>query len=302
MGFDLYRTDDDIKELWNVFSDIIYPLCCSYIPDTLSADEALVKVFIDVMKHEKDFENTDEAKKWLILRTDYVCNHMLRQWWTSDSNYLILNNGDFFEEQDIDNYEEADTVENLECTSINDSLNTSITINNKYPFECETVEITRDMKNIIKLPEKYKLIAYLYFHERLSTKDIADYMNLSQQHVRSRLHDAKVLLNCQKSITEYRSIYKDAYDKINLSADKKNYLLELLIAKAHDEEFYSNIIPEEEQTDDEYTNTFRLSDDFDDRAESIALLKANFPKLIPGVLCLIAVIVISIMYFLKNPM
>lgn len=267
MGFDLYRTDDDIKELWNDFSDVIYPLCCSYMPDTLSADEALVKVFIDVMKHEKDFENTDEAKKWLILQTDYVCNNMLRQWWTTDSNYLIL-------EPDID----------------------------KYPFVDESVEITSDMKNIIRLSEKHKLIIYLYCHEGFSTKEIADYINLSQQLVRSRLHDAKLLLSDKQSFESGSNIYINAYDKVTLSEDKKNYLLELAIAKAHDEEFYSNIIPDEEQTDDDYTDTFRLSDDFDDRAESLALLKANFPKLIPGILCLIAVIVISIMYFLKNPM
>lgn len=265
MGFDLYRTDDDIKELWNCFSDMIYPLCCSYMPDTLSADEALIKVFIDAMKHEKDFENDDEAKKWLILRTDYVCCNMLRQWWTSDSSYLVL-------EPDI----------------------------NKYPFVNESVEITSEMKNIIKLPEKYKLIIYLYCHEGLSTKEIADYMKLSQQPVRSRLHDAKMLLNSQKSIQENRIIYKDAYDKIILSEDKKNYLLPLVINKALDEEYQSHIIPKDEE--DIYLNNMILSDDYDDKAESIAILKANLPKLVPGAICSIAIIVIMIMYFLKNPM
>lgn len=299
MGFVLYRTDDDIKELWNDFSDVIYPLCCSYMPDALSADEALVKVFIDAMKHEKDFENDDEAKKWLILRTDYVCKNMFRQWWTSDSNYLILDNGEFFEADNFDTHEESDTDDNHDDSSIDDSFNTDEGIN-KYPFVNESVDITSEMKSIIKLPDKYKLIIYLYFHEALSTKEISDYINLSQQLVRSRLHDAKLLLNDKQNFESGSNIYKNAYDKVILSEDKKNYLLELVIDKAHDEEFYSHIIPKEEE--EIYANNVFLPKDYDDKAESIAILKANLPKLIPGAICLIAIIVIMIMYFLKNSM
>ena len=299
MGFDLYRTDDDIKKLWNDFSGIIYPLCCSYMPDTLSADVALLKVFIDAMKHEKDFENADETKKWLILRTDYTCKNMLRQWWTSDNNYLFLDNGVFFKEDDFDTSEEFHTDDNHDHASTDDSFYTDEAIN-KYPFINESVEITSEMKSIINLPEKYKLIIYLYFHEILSTKEISDYINLSQQIVRSRLHNSKLLLNDKQNFAPGNSIYKNVYDKVILSEDKKNYLLELVIDKAHDEEFYSHIIPKEEE--EIYANNVFLPKDYDDKAESIAILKANLPKLIPGAVCLIAIIVIMIIYFMKNPM
>ncbi len=291
MGFDLYRSDCDIEKLWMNYSDIIYPLCFSYMQNPLSADEALVKIFIEAMKYEKDFENIDEAQKWLILRTDYVCSNMLRQWWTSGSNYLTLDNGGFSEDKAIDNNE---------VTYSNDNHDYSSTSDNKYPFENEIVNTTCEMENIIKLPEKYKLIIYLYFHEGLSTKEIAEYINLSQQLVRIRLHDVKLLLNDSHNFIAGSSIYKDAYNKVTLSKDKKNYLLELVVDKAHDEEYFSNIIPKDEE--DIYLNNLILSDDYDDKAESLAILKANLPKLIPGAVCLIAIIVIMIMYFLKNPM
>ncbi len=264
MGFNLYRTDDDIKELWNDFSSTVYPLCYSYMQNALSADAALIKVFIDAMKYEKDFIDNSEAEKWLILRTDYICGNMLRHWWCVEDEYFILDDEEY--------------------SSIN-----------------EAVKTTPEMNTITSLPKKYKLVLYLYCHEGLSSQETADYLELSQQTIRNRLHKIRLLTN--DNLTDTNS-YKSAYDSITLSEDKSDYLLKLVIAKAHDEEFYSNIKVDDEDDEDDkyYANSFHIPEDFDDKAEAIAILKANFPKLIPGAVCLIAIIVISIMYFLKNPM
>lgn len=300
MSFELYRSNEDITELWNDFSDIIYPLCCSYMSDSLSADKALVKVFIAAMKYQKDFEHNNDARKWLILQTDYICSTMLRQWWTPESDYLVSDDAEPFEDPAADNCNEFNLNHSSDYISANSSINTHTTINYRYPFAGEAIEITADMSNILRLPAKYKLIVYLCCHDGYTTKEISEYISLPQQLVRSRLHSARLLLDYRPHFEKKRIIYKNAYDRILLSESKKKYLLELVISKAHNEEFYSSIIPKDEE--EIYSNSLFLPKDYDDKAESIALLKANLPKLVPGAICLIAVIVIMIMYFLKNPL
>ena len=253
MGFTLYRTDEEIKKLWNDFSDEIYPLCCSYMQDTNTADKALVKVFIEMMKYELAFDNSTAAENWLFSASEAVCHDMLHNWWDSSGEYVSE--------------------------------------------DSESIEITDEFKEIIKLPYKYKLVFFLYCYKNLSAARITEITNIPQHTVRNRLHKTKQYLS-----EAYFDKYKEGYASLKLTAAKSFQLLELVILKAHDEEFYSNIIPEEEQNDNNYENPLYMPVDFDDMANSIALIKANLPKLLPGAVCIIAVIVISIWYFIKNPM
>lgn len=293
MGFTLYRTDDEIKKLWNDFSTEIYPLCRSYMQNENAADKALVKVFIEAMKYEHDFETTLEAKRWLLSETEAVCLKMLRSWWENDS----VSAGEFFENE-------------LETPRNTAPDNTSGTCADRRAAQKITadspadINVSDEFKEIMKLPAKFKLVFFLDCMENLSAAEIGEITGLPVNTVRNRLHKAKQFLTqTSASGTTASSDLRSVYSSVSLPADKSLMLLDFVVSKAHDEEFYSNIIPEEEQKDsDDYDNTAYFSDDFDDMANSVALLKSNLPKLLPGAVCIIIVIVISIWYFIKNPM
>ncbi|MBQ9885442.1 MAG: sigma-70 family RNA polymerase sigma factor [Lachnospiraceae bacterium] len=261
MGFVLYRSDNELRKLWNDFSSLIFPLCSSYMRSPEASYQALINVFVEAMKYEHDFEDDTAAKNWLIICTERVCRNMLNGWWRySDSEYelpsdaIVYDHEGFFDE-------------------------------------------------LAALPHKYKLALFLKYHEGLSTEEIGRLLKASQHIIRSRLHNAKAFINNADSFPDVQA-FKAAYDSVVLPSHISQSLCDICISQAHDEEFDSNILPEEAMPDegDPYQYSFRVSEDFDDRAESIALLKANFPKLIPGFLCIIAIIIIMIMYFIKNPM
>lgn len=289
MGFTLYRTDDEIKKLWNDFLTEIYPLCYSYMKNENAADKALVKVFIELMKYEQDFVNTHAAEYWLLSAAEAVCSEMLHSWWENSSEAA----GEFFA-NDLEIQQDTASY-NIGKAIISSDHEIS---DNTVTDSPENINITAEFIEIMKLPAKFKLVFFLHCNKNFSASKIAEITNIPRHTVRNRLHGAKQFLS-EISLEKY----KEAYALVTLSEDKSIRLFEFVISKAHDEEFYSNIIPEEEQKDsNDYNNTVYLSEDFDDRANSIALLKSNLPKLLPGAVCIIAVVVISIWYFIRNPM
>ena len=257
MGFNLYRSNEEISRLWNNYYKTIYPLCYSYFFNTTDADKAVMRVFIGCMKYEEDFDSAESEKRWLMLKSEEVCTNMVRVWWQKE-NY--------------EDYPEYDTA----YAHSDKSDNTAAKIQ--------------------PLPPGYNLIFFLYYSEHLNTSQIASLTGINQAVIRSRLHSAKKLLNdCCLEITPGR--YINLCKKSVPDSEKQNILLETLVNKAEDEEIVSNIVTDEDSDMEENMQMYEN----DEKAQIHALLRANIPKLLPGIICIIIILVISIRYFINNP-
>ena len=101
------------------------------------------------------FESDEHIKAWLIVTAMNVCKTMLKHWTKQKRD-------DSREVIDI-----PDTVSEKNYELI---------------------------QNILELPEKYKIVIYMYYYEGFSTSEISDFLKISESSVRSRLARGRNIL------------------------------------------------------------------------------------------------------------
>ena len=65
----------------------------------------------------------------------------------------------------------------------------------------ETIQEVRQL--VQKLPEKYRLVVYLYYSADMKIAEIAECMHVSDNTVKTRLRKAKMLLKEKMEVTGY---------------------------------------------------------------------------------------------------
>lgn len=147
-----FLDDNKITDLYKKYVDVVYRVSFMYLKNEEDSKDIVSNVFIKLCSCNKEFNDDEHIKSWLILCAKNMCKNKLKYWF----NKVI----------DITKVEEA---------SINDP-NDDI------------------LKLILTLPDKYRIVIYLYYYEGYDTKEIAEKLKLSAATIRSRLHRARALL------------------------------------------------------------------------------------------------------------
>lgn len=125
-----------------------------YLKNIQDTEDAVQSTFIKFLQYKGTFKDQEHIKAWLIVTASNNCKNFLKHWWRKNI--------------DIDSLQEKFITFNEE---------------NKYIFE-----------KIMNLPQKYKLIIYLYYYEGYKLKEIAEKLKMNDSTVRSYLRRGRNLL------------------------------------------------------------------------------------------------------------
>lgn len=153
------RSVGSIEGIYRRHVQMVYRLCCSYLGSSAEAEDATQAVFMKLVEHPRSFEGEEHEKAWLIVAAKNHCLDVLKS--AVRSRVVAL------DEQVLE-------------PSVEDEV-----------FADEPSEA---MRAILRLPEKYKDVVFLYYFEGKRTDEIARMLGSPPSTVRNRLADARKIL------------------------------------------------------------------------------------------------------------
>ena len=156
MNKSLLRTDEEneFAEVYYLHVDEIFRLCFTYLKNKADTEDAVQEVFLRLLKYKGTFESEEHRKAWLIVTASNYCKNFLKHWWRK--------------RKDIEDYAEIIGETNF--------------------------EIDEMMELILKLPDKYKTVVYLYYYEGYDSVQISKMLHKPGSTVRSYLSSARKML------------------------------------------------------------------------------------------------------------
>lgn len=147
-------TNEHFTRLAQRYIDTVYRVALNYIKSPSDADDITQNVFLKLLQEQKNFDNDDHVKHWLIRVTINECKNLVRsRWWKSES----------FEEY-------AATV------SFDDQAQTDL------------------FYTVMALPRKYRIPIYLHYYEGYSTQEIGELLKLPKNTVCTQLKRGREVL------------------------------------------------------------------------------------------------------------
>jgi len=147
----LIKDDKDIIAIYNKYVDTVYRVAFMYLKNKSDAEDVLQNTFIKLMQNKDKIKSLEHAKAWLILTATNMCKNHLAYWWRKNS--------------DIDNINEG-------YLAANDS-NSEV------------------LNAVLRLPNKYKTVIYLYYYEGYNSVEIASMLKKKEATVRYLLFEGR---------------------------------------------------------------------------------------------------------------
>ena len=146
----------DVVELFDEFSDMVYRVAVVRVSQTADADDVFQEVFLRLVAHASKLRSREHAKAWLIRCTINCCNSHHRSAWQKKTV-------GFDESPDY----------------------------GRNDLAYEHVELLDAVRGLT--PEHQDVI-HLYYYEGLSNQEIAEFLGINENTVKSRLRRARMEL------------------------------------------------------------------------------------------------------------
>lgn len=159
-------TDREFAEVYERHINMVYRLSFILLKNTYDADDAVQSVFMKLFKHNRAFHDREHEKAWIIVTTQNTCKDVLKSWWRS-------------RRIDMDALPEK--------TYWNDNE-----------------QHTEVLEQLLRLPEKYRTVLYLYYYEDYSVKEISQLLNRKESTIQTQLAKGRARLK-----TEMGGVYGD---------------------------------------------------------------------------------------------
>ena len=148
-------TTCDIERIFRTHVQTVYRVCYSFMGSAADAEDATQATFMKLVDHPRSFESEQHEKAWLIVCASNLCRDLLKSAGRTRVTAMP--------EREL-----AD------------------------PHQAEPIDATLDA--VLRLPERYKDVVYLYYYEGYKTAEIAQMLGEKPSTVRNRLRDARELL------------------------------------------------------------------------------------------------------------
>jgi RNA polymerase sigma-70 factor (ECF subfamily) len=146
------RTREEIMAMYNRHIETVYRVCFSLMGNKSDAEDVTQAVFLELMKNNIQFLDTEHEKAWLITVARNQCRDTHRQWWRK--KVVALNQ----------------TVETISI---------------------DTYEIDPVMDTLMQLPSKLRIVLYLHYYEGYKLSEIAGMLELNINTVKTQIRTAK---------------------------------------------------------------------------------------------------------------
>lgn len=149
------KSAEDLNRVMDTYADMVRRICFVHLKNRHDTEDVFQNVYMKYLLHEGSFESTEHEKSWFARVTINACTDWLR--YLSRRRWVPL--------EVVDEEKEA-----LDNTST------------------ELLEI------VLKLPEKYRDVIYLYYYEEYSAAEIARILGKKENTVYTWLSRAKDIL------------------------------------------------------------------------------------------------------------
>lgn len=140
------------------YTDIVYRAALSYCKNKNDAEDAVQNTFVKLLKTDTEFSDDEHIRKWLIRVAVNECKNIWKSFWR----------------RNITSFEELE----------------------KEPEYIES-DKTELFSEVMKLPQKYRVVLHLYYYEGYCVKEIARLVGISESNVQTRLMRARNKLKLQ---------------------------------------------------------------------------------------------------------
>ena len=145
----------DIMEICTKYGDRLYAAAFNILRQRQDAEDAVQEALLRVFKSDTEFESEEHIKAWLIRVTINIAKSTYTSFWHRNK----VPYEEYIDEISIENEPDRDLVE-----------------------------------AVLSLPDKYRIIVHLYYYEGYKTREIAEILKLSENTVKTRLRQSRMIL------------------------------------------------------------------------------------------------------------
>lgn len=149
-------TDEEFKELYERNIDTVYRIAYVILKRNSDAEDAVQDIFLKFLDSNKKFNDYEHEKAWFIVITRNHCRDILRNFWKS---------------------------RRIDLEALPD-----------IPHWDNKIESSEVLEKLILLPEKYKIVLYLYYFEEYSVKEISVFLEKKESTIQTQLYRGRKLL------------------------------------------------------------------------------------------------------------
>lgn len=154
-----------IAELVDKYGDMVLRIAYTYLKNQADAEDALQELFLRIMDKKPEFNDAKHEKLWIVRTAINICKNKINLFWNKNKCSI----DDIAEIKSYDKYNTDSDV----------------------------------LKAVMSLPEKYRIVVYMFYYEEYTTPEISEILHKSDTTVRSLLHRAR---------NKLKSILKEDYD------------------------------------------------------------------------------------------
>lgn len=152
-------------ELVDEYGNMILRVAYTYLNNKADAEDVVQEVFLHILEKKPDFNDKSHEKFWIIRVTINICKNKKNMVW----NKRRCSMDDIAQTAVYDNYADDSDV----------------------------------LRAVMSMPDKYRIVIYMYYYEEYSTPEIAAIIGKSDATVRSHLHRAR---------NKLKDLLKEEYD------------------------------------------------------------------------------------------
>lgn len=156
----------EYERILRLYSNDIYRIALLKLKNVSEAEDVFQNVFIKLYTCDNSFESDKHIKAWLLKVTVNECINVLKSSWNSKV---------------------------LESINDNSSYDSSASVTSNDNTEVWNV--------VAALPQKYRDVIFLFYHEQYSTEEISQILDISAPNVRTRLKRAREIL--RREVKDY---------------------------------------------------------------------------------------------------
>lgn len=162
--------DAEYNSCVDKYLKMVYRISFHYFGNREDAEDVSQDVFLKLYSHNTKFESEEELKAWLIRVTTNTCHSYFRNPFRKRKTEI--------DEKEIENI-------------VGSSSSEQEIINRKVVMDA-----------VMSLPERYRIVVYLYYYEEYSICQISNTLNIKETTIQTRLSRAREKL---------KSVLKDCF-------------------------------------------------------------------------------------------
>lgn len=168
-GTDDTRLETELRlENWmSQYGTDVINFAYSYVHNYHQAQDIAQDVFLRAFQNADSFRGDSTVKTWLLSITANRCRDHLRSWSVRNESFTMTEQTP----RPANDNTEQSVVDKLASDSV--------------------------WQTVLTLPVKYREVVVLYYFRDLSTREIGETLNISEEAVRTRLHRARGLLKAR---------------------------------------------------------------------------------------------------------